>query len=65
MMDDEKKEKKMLTTSGGAPFSDNQNSLIAGPRGPLLMQDFHLIEKHAHFNRERAVIKRQMIIIIF
>ena len=27
--------------------------MTAGPRGPLLSQDFHLIEKLAHFNRER------------
>ncbi|WP_455184981.1 catalase [Azospirillum palustre] len=42
-----------LTTSFGQPVPDNQNSLSAGPRGPLLLQDFHLIEKLAHFNRER------------
>jgi len=42
-----------LTTAGGAPVADNQNSMTAGPRGPLLMQDVHLIEKLAHFNRER------------
>lgn len=42
-----------MTTASGAPVSDNQNSLTAGPRGPVLMQDFHLIEKLAHFNRER------------
>lgn len=46
-------EKKILTTDAGIPVSDNQNSLTAGPRGPLLMQDFHLMEKMAHFNRER------------
>jgi catalase len=33
--------------------ADNQNSLTAGPRGPLLVQDWQLFEKHAHFNRER------------
>ncbi len=43
----------ILTTSFGQPVPDNQNSLSAGPRGPLLLQDFHLIEKLAHFNRER------------
>ncbi len=43
----------VLTTASGSPVADNQNSLSAGPRGPLLMQDFHLIEKLAHFNRER------------
>ncbi len=42
-----------MTTAGGAPVGDNQNSLSAGPRGPLLMQDFHLLEKLAHQNRER------------
>jgi len=42
-----------LTTTFGTPVVDNQNSLTAGPRGPVLMQDFHLIEKLAHFNRER------------
>ncbi|WP_445143381.1 catalase [Dyella sp. Tek66A03] len=42
-----------LTSSSGAPVPDNQNSLTAGPRGPLLVQDHQLFEKHAHFNRER------------
>jgi len=43
-----------LTTSWGAPVGDNQNSLTAGPRGPVLIQDVHLLEKLAHFNRERV-----------
>ncbi len=42
-----------LTTASGAPVADNQHSLTAGPRGPVLMQDFWLLEKLAHFNRER------------
>jgi catalase len=42
-----------LTTTAGAPIADNQNSLTAGPRGPVLMQDWQLIEKIAHHNRER------------
>ncbi len=42
-----------ITTSSGSPVADNQNSLTAGPRGPLLVQDWQLFEKHAHFNRER------------
>ena len=42
-----------LTSASGIPVVDNQNSLSAGPRGPLLLQDFHLIEKLQHFNRER------------
>ncbi|KHD89873.1 MAG: catalase [Bdellovibrio sp. ArHS] len=44
---------KTLTTSAGVPVSENQHSLTAGERGPVLMQDIHLIEKLAHFNRER------------
>jgi len=42
-----------LTTASGIPVVDNQNSVSAGARGPLLLQDFHLIEKLQHFNRER------------
>lgn len=46
-------DKPIMTTSGGAPIADNQNSLSAGPRGPLLLQDYQLLEKLAHQNRER------------
>src|SRR3977135_4526800 len=42
-----------LTTAAGNPVPDNQNSITAGPRGPVLMQDFYLLEKLAHQNRER------------
>ncbi len=42
-----------MTTTAGAPVADDQNSLTAGPRGPLLMQDYQLLEKLAHQNRER------------
>jgi catalase len=42
-----------LTTTAGAPVADNQNSITAGPRGPVLLQDWQLIEKLAHQNRER------------
>lgn len=45
---------KNLTTSWGAPVGDNQNSITAGQRGPVLIQDVHLLEKLAHFNRERV-----------
>ena len=41
-----------LTTASGAPVADNQNSLTAGPRGPVALQDVWLIEKLAHFDRE-------------
>ena len=45
--------KPTLTTTAGAPVADNQNSITAGPRGPVLLQDYQLIEKLAHQNRER------------
>ena len=44
---------KYLTTNQGAPVTDNQNSLTVGERGPVVLQDVHLIEKLAHFDRER------------
>jgi catalase len=47
------KRKKRLTTEWGAPVADDQNSITAGERGPILMQDVHLLQKLAHFNRER------------
>ncbi|WML52826.1 catalase KatA [Neobacillus sp. PS3-12] len=47
-------EKKKLTTGNGAPIGDNQNSITAGAQGPTLIQDVHLLEKLAHFNRERV-----------
>jgi catalase len=45
--------KKKLTTSFGSPVDDDQNSVTAGEPGPVLLQDVHLIQKLAHFNRER------------
>ncbi|MET9109892.1 catalase [Streptomyces zhihengii] len=44
---------RVLTTESGAPVADNQNSASAGAGGPLLLQDQHLLEKLARFNRER------------
>ena len=44
---------EIMTTTGGNPVADNQNSITAGARGPLLMQDYQLLEKLAHQNRER------------
>ena len=44
---------RVLTTESGAPVADNQNSATAGIGGPLLLQDQHLLEKLARFNRER------------
>jgi len=48
----DKPAKTPLTTAFGAPVIDNDNSMTAGPRGPLLMQDVWLIEKLANLNRE-------------
>jgi catalase len=45
--------KPTLTATGGNPVADNQNSITAGPRGPVLLQDYQLLEKLAHQNRER------------
>ncbi len=42
-----------LTTQGGVPIADDQNSLKAGPRGPTLVEDFHFREKIFHFDHER------------
>ncbi|MVO98715.1 catalase [Paenibacillus lutrae] len=42
-----------LTTNQGAPVADNQNSRTAGTNGPTLLEDYHLLEKLAHFDRER------------
>jgi catalase len=46
-------DKKKLTTASGIPYVEHENSMTAGPRGPILLQDFVLHEKMAHFNRER------------
>jgi catalase len=43
----------VLTTSQGAPVSDDQNTLRVGPRGPALIEDFHFREKIFHFDHER------------
>jgi catalase len=47
------KKLEMITTTAGNPVADNQNSIAAGPRGPLLMEDYQLLEKLARQNRER------------
>ncbi|HUS87448.1 MAG TPA: catalase [Bacteroidales bacterium] len=47
------KDKKKLTTASGKPYFENEDSMTAGPRGQVLLQDFYLHEKLAHFNRER------------
>lgn len=51
--------KKKLTTAAGAPVPDNQNTITAGARGPVLLQDVWLLEKLAHFDRE-VIPERRM-----
>lgn len=55
----ENENKKKLTTAAGAPVVDNQNSMTAGPRGPMLLQDVWFLEKMAHFDRE-VIPERRM-----
>jgi catalase len=50
---------KNLTTNGGCPVADNQNTMTAGPRGPQLLQDVWFLEKLAHFDRE-VIPERRM-----
>lgn len=47
------KNKKIVTTAAGAPIKHYEDSQSVGERGPLLLQDYFLHEKLAHFNRER------------
>ncbi|MDP3058146.1 MAG: catalase, partial [bacterium] len=52
-------DKKLLTTVAGSPVADNQNTMTAGPRGPVLLQDVWFLEKMAHFDRE-VIPERRM-----
>lgn len=56
---EEKKDSKKLTNEVGAPVSDNEHVLTAGPRGPMMMQDLWFFEKMGHFNRE-VIPERRM-----
>jgi len=47
------KKEKILTTASGRPYTEYENSMTVGPRGPILLQDYTFHEKMAHFNRER------------
>ena len=50
---------KRLTSAAGAPVADNTNSVTAGPRGPMTLQNPWFIEKLAHFDRE-VIPERRM-----
>lgn len=54
-----KENKHKLTTAAGAPVTDNNHALTAGPRGPQLMQDVWYLEKMGHLNRE-VIPERRM-----
>src|SRR5215472_1101336 len=41
------------TTESGIPVASDEHALTAGQAGPVLLQDFYLNEKLAHFVRER------------
>jgi len=56
-MTEEKHDK--LTTNFGAPVPNNQDSLTAGKRGPMLLQDVWYLEKLANFDRE-VIPERRM-----
>jgi catalase len=43
----------VYTTTNGAPYAHPYESQRAGDNGPLLLQDFHLIDLISHFDRER------------
>jgi catalase len=47
-------DKKLIT----ALVDDNQNITTAGERGPALLQNFWLLEKMAHFDREAIPERR-------
>ncbi len=52
-MENDNKPTRKLTTASGRPYVEHENTQSVGNRGPLLLQDFILHEKMAHFNRER------------
>ena len=48
-----KDDQESLTTGFGMPIDNDLNSATAGSKGPVLIQDVHLVDKLAHFDRER------------
>ncbi|KAJ8625663.1 hypothetical protein MRB53_034193 [Persea americana] len=44
---------QFFTTNSGAPVWNNNSSLTVGSRGPILLEDYHLVENLAQFDRER------------
>lgn len=54
-----KGENPKMTRASGAPVENNQDSMTAGRRGPIVFEDTWLFEKNAHFNRE-VIPERRM-----
>ena len=52
-MTDYRAERLPTTNDAGIPVASQEHSLTVGPDGPILLQDFYLIEQMANFNRER------------
>ena len=48
-----RRRRRSVTTNQGVPIADDQNSLQAVTRGPVLLEDFVLREKITHFDHER------------
>ena len=48
-----------IKTAAGAPVSDNQDTMTAGKRGSVSLQDTWFLEKMAHFDRE-VIPERRM-----
>jgi len=55
----DKADQRKMTTVAGAPVGNNQDSMTAGPRGPMMLQDVWFLEKMAHFDRE-VIPERRM-----
>ena len=46
-------ERPPTTTDAGIPVASQEHSLTVGADGPVVLQDFYLLEQMANFNRER------------
>ncbi len=52
-MNERQSQRPPTTTDAGIPVASQEHSLTVGPDGPIVLQDFYLIEQMANFNRER------------
>jgi catalase len=48
------REPEPTTTDAGIPVASQEHSLTVGPDGPILLNDFYLIEQMANFNSCRS-----------